>query len=442
MSTRASVVTRAAGVRGATATEPNLEGERGTTRKPRSDLEFVALVALTTSLVAMSIDTMLPALGTMATELGAAHANDRQLILSVFFAGMSVGQLVYGPVSDSTGRKPALYLGIGLFVLGGAICALTQNFAWLLVGRALSGFGAAGPRIVSVALVRDAHTGSGMARVMSFVQTVFILVPVLAPSVGQAVLLVSSWRAIFAGLVLIAVVNVTWLALRQPETLPSTRRVPFSLRTIAAGCAETFRSRIALGYTLGSGFVFGGFISYLSMSQQVFQEQYGLGAKFPLFFGLLASAIGVASFVNAKLVMRFGIRRLSRTALICDCVLCVCALLGSWACAGHPPLFAFVGFMMVCFFCNGLLFGNFSARAMEPVGHIAGVASAMIGSVSGMIGLALGTFFGRAYDGTVLPLVAGFTAAGLLALGATEIAERSVSRRVPTLELSRIVEEP
>ncbi len=400
------------------------------TRKGPSDVELIALIALTTSLVAMSIDTMLPALGTMASQLGATHANDRQLILSVFFGGMSVGQLVYGPVSDSTGRKPALFLGIALFVLGGVICALTQSFTWLLVGRALSGFGAAGPRIVSVALVRDAHTGSSMARVMSFVQTVFILVPVLAPSVGQAVLLVTSWRAIFGGLVLIALLNVVWLALRQEETLPPALRVPFSLRTIARGCAETFRNRIALGYTLGSGFVFGGFISYLSMSQQVFQEQYGLGAKFPVFFGLLASAIGLASFTNGNLVMRFGMRRLSRTALICNCVLCVCALLGSWALGGHPPLFAFVAFMLICFFCNGLLFGNFSARAMEPVGHIAGVASAVIGSVSGMLALALGTLFGRAYDGTVLPLVGGFTASGLLALAVTEIAERGANGRV------------
>ena len=415
------------------------------TKKPLSDFEFVALVALTTSLVAMSIDTMLPALGTMANELGAAQPNDRQLILSVFFGGMSLGQLVYGPISDSTGRKPALYLGIGLFVAGGVICALTQSFTWLLVGRALSGFGAAGPRIVSMALVRDAHTGAGMARVMSFVQTVFILVPVLAPSAGQAVLLLGSWRAIFAALVVIAILNALWLAVRQPETLASERRVPFSLRTIARGCLETFRNRIALGYTLASGFVFGGFISYLSMSQQVFQEQYGLGRKFPLFFGLLASSIGVASFVNGKLVMRFGMRRLARTALLCDCVLCLCALLGTAAFAGHPPLFAFVGFMMICFFCNGLLFGNFSARSMEPVGHIAGVASAVIGSVSGSIGLAFGTLFGRAYDGTVLPLVAGFTTAGLLALTVTEVAERSVLVRraaMPALDSAPMVEEP
>lgn len=399
-------------------------------------MEFIALVALTTSLVAMSIDTMLPALGSMASELGVRHENDRQLILSVFFAGMSLGQLLYGPLSDSTGRKPALYLGIGWFMLGGVICALTQSFTWLLIGRALSGFGAAGPRIVSVALVRDAHAGRSMARVMSFVSTVFILVPVLAPSVGQAVLAVTSWRAIFSGLVVVSALNVLWVALRQPETLPAQLRTRFSLRNIARGWAEVFRNRISLGYTLGSGFVFGGFIGYLSMSQQVFQEQYGLGRLFPVVFGLLASAIGLASFVNGKLVMRLGMRRLSRFALLSNCGLCVCALLGSLAFAGHPPLIAFVGYMLVCFFCNGLLFGNFSARAMEPMGHIAGVAAAVNGSVSGLVGLLLGTVFGRAYDGTVLPVVAGFTTSALLSLAATEIAERGASHGVqPALEV-------
>ena len=399
-------------------------------------VEFIALVALTTSLVAMSIDTMLPALGSMASELGARHENDRQLILSVFFAGMSLGQLLYGPLSDSTGRKPALYFGIGLFMLGGLVCALTQSFTWLLIGRGLSGFGAAGPRIVSVALVRDAHAGRSMARVMSFVSTVFILVPVLAPSVGQAVLAVASWRAIFVGLVVVSALNVLWVGLRQPETLPARLRVRFSLRNIAQGCAETFRNRITLGYTLGSGFIFGGFIGYLSMSQQVFQEQYGLGRLFPVVFGLLASAIGLASFVNGKLVMRLGMRRLSRFALLFNCGLCISALLGSLAFAGHPPLPAFVCYMLVCFFCNGLLFGNFSARAMEPMGHIAGVAAAVNGSVASLVGLVLGSLFGRSYDGTVLPIVAGFTTSALLALAATEIAERRRSTRAqPALEV-------
>jgi DHA1 family bicyclomycin/chloramphenicol resistance-like MFS transporter len=398
---------------------------------PAREREFIALMALTTSLVAMSIDTMLPALGRMASELGAAHANDRQLILSAFFGGLSLGQLIYGPVSDSTGRKPALYFGVGLFILGGVICALTQSFGWLLAGRALAGFGAAGPRIVTIAIVRDVYAGRGMARVMSFVSTVFILVPVLAPSIGQAVLAFTTWRAIFAGLVIVAALNILWFSARQPETLAPKDRVPFSFNAIIGHCGEVFRNRLTLGYMLGSGCVFGAFIGYLATAQQIFQEQYALGRLFPVFFGLFASAIGVASFVNGQLVLRFGMRRLSRLALLSNCFLCLFALLGTWALAGHPPLFALVGFLLLCFFCNGLLFGNFSARSMEPMGHIAGVAAAITGSVSGIIALLLGTAFGRAYNGTVLPLVAGFTISTLLALVTTELAERSTSAREP-----------
>lgn len=395
-------------------------------KPPAPAVEFIALVALTTSLVAMSIDTMLPALGAMARELGAAHENDRQLVLSAFFGGLSVGQLVAGPVSDSTGRRPALFVGLGLFMLGSLLCATTHSFAWLLVGRALSGFGAAGPRIVSIALVRDVYAGRGMARVMSFVSTIFILVPVLAPTIGQAMLAVTSWRAIFAALVVIAALNWTWFALRQAETWPAARRRPFSLVTIGRGVAETFKTRLTLGYMLANGAVFGAFINYLTTAQQIFQEQYGLGKLFPVVFGLLASSIGLASFVNAKLVMRFGMRRLSRSALSCSAALSTTAFFATWLRHGHLPLGALMAYMLVSFFFNGVLFGNFSARAMEPMGHIAGVAAAVTGSVGGLVALSIGTPFGRAYDGTVLPLVGGFMVCTLLALALTEWAERAV----------------
>jgi MFS transporter, DHA1 family, multidrug resistance protein len=391
-------------------------------------LEFIALVALTTSLVAMSIDTMLPALGAMATELGAAHANDRQLVLSAFFGGLSVGQLLYGPISDSTGRKPALFFGIGMFIVGNLVCALTHRFDVLLAGRVLTGFGAAGPRIVSTALVRDVYAGRAMARVTSFVSTVFILVPVLAPSIGQGVLAVTTWRAIFGGLAVVAALNWVWFVLRQPETLPPERRVPFSLRTIARGTLEVFKTPITLGYMMATGIIFAAFISYLSTAQQIFQEQYRVGALFPVFFGMLASSIGVASFVNGRLVMRLGMQRLSRLALLCGCALSTIGFVGAWLWHGHPPLAALMGYLLSCFFFNGILFGNFTARAMEPMGRIAGVAAAVIGSVSTMVALAIGTPFGRAYDGTVLPLIAGFMTCGLLALAITTWAENLTAR--------------
>jgi DHA1 family bicyclomycin/chloramphenicol resistance-like MFS transporter len=390
----------------------------------RPRVEFVALVALTTSLVAMSIDTMLPALGVMASDLGAASPNDRQLVLSTFFGGLMLGQVLWGPASDSIGRRRSLFFGIGLFVIGNTMCALSQSFGVLLAGRALSGFGAASPRVVSTALVRDAHAGRGMARVMSFVSTVFILVPVLAPSIGQAVLVFTSWRAIFWGLVVIAIANVAWFALRQPETLPASHRVRFSLKGVARGAAETFRHPLTLGYMIATGVVFGAFINYLSTAQQIFQDQYEVGTLFPVYFGLLASGIGVASFVNGRLVMRFGMRQLSRVALLGASSLSVVALVAAWAWGGHPPLFALMVYLIPCFFFNGVLFGNFNARAMEPMGHIAGVAAAVTGSVSTLVALALGTPFGRAYDGTVLPLIGGYLTSGLLGLALTTWAER------------------
>jgi len=391
--------------------------------------EFIARVALTTSLVAMCIDTMLPALGSIASDLGAAQPNDRQLILSVFFAGLMVGQLVYGPVSDTTGRKPALFFGLGLFIAGNCLCALSHSFGLLLLGRMISGFGAAGPRIVSVALVRDAFEGRGMARVMSFVSTIFILVPVLAPSIGQGVLSVGSWRLIFIGLLLVAGGNWLWFWLRQPETLPERLRVPFSVRSVLRGTLETFHTPLTFGYMVSTGIVFAAMISYLSTAQQIFQEQYRVGKLFPVYFGLLASGIGVASFVNARLVMRFGMQRLSRVALLGTSSLSSIAFIGAWLWHGHPPLWALMAYMLPSFFFIGILFGNFNARAMEPMGHIAGVAAAVTGSVSTFVALAIGTPFGRAYDGTVLPLIAGYLTCGLLALALTTWAEHATKAR-------------
>jgi DHA1 family bicyclomycin/chloramphenicol resistance-like MFS transporter len=398
--------------------------------RERSGAEFVALVALTTSLVAMSIDSMLPALADIAAELALSDPNDRQLVLTTFFAGLSVGQLVFGPLSDGIGRKPALYIGIGLFILGGLCCALAPSFGVLLLGRALSGFGAAGPRVMAVAVVRDQFSGRAMARVMSFVSTVFILVPIVAPAFGQGVLLVATWRALFWLLVLAAVVDVAWFGLRQPETLPHERRTPLSVQRVARGAAEVIRNPLTLGYTLATGCIFGAFISYLTSSQQLFQEQYGIGKLFPVYFGVLAAALGAASLTNAQLVMRLGMQRLARAAAGLACVVSALALLAALLFDGHPPLGLFMAGLLVCFFCNGILFGNYNARAMEPMGHIAGVAAAITGSLSSLIAVAFGTPLGRAYDGSVLPVLASYMLASFAALALTESAEWLARRRV------------
>jgi DHA1 family bicyclomycin/chloramphenicol resistance-like MFS transporter len=373
----------------------------------------------------MSIDTMLPAIGTIAQELGAADPNSRQFIITTFFAGMTIGTLIYGPWSDAVGRKPAIGIGLTFYALGSLICLFSANFEMILIGRAIQGFGASAPRIVSIAMVRDGQGGAAMARVMSFVMMVFMVVPMLAPSIGTLVLLFASWRHIFVGLLAVGLAAGLWLWLRQEETLPREKRSPLAIGSLLSAAGEVLRNPVAMGYTLAAGFIFGSFIVYLGTSQQIFAEQYGQGAYFALWFALFAGGMAVAMMVNARLVMRLGMRKLSKLALRTFLALSIVFLAVSLtAFAGHPPLWMLAGFLLVTFFCSGLLFGNFNAIAMEPMGRIAGMAAAIIGSLSSLIAIVVGGYIGQLYDGTVIPLLAGFTGLGFLSFVATEWAER------------------
>ncbi len=378
--------------------------------------EFVTLTALVISLVALSIDIMLPALQQIAGDLGAPRANDSQLIVTALFAGLAAGQIVYGPLSDSIGRKPAIHAGLLLFILGCLMSILATNFTVMLAGRVLQGLGAAGPRSVIVALVRDRYEGRAMARIMSLVMAVFIMVPALAPGIGQIILMIAHWRAIFGFLLAVATISLVWFALRQPETLAPERRVEFSPSRIVLAVRETCGNRVAFGYTLASGLIFGAFVGYLNSAQQIFQIQYGLGALFPLYFAVLALAIGAASLLNGRLVMRHGMRRLSSWALWLLTGLSLVFLVPAALAAGAPPLWALMAYLVSAFFCIGMLFANFSALAMEPLGHIAGVGAAVVGSLTTLISMILGTAIGQSYDGTVLPLVAGFALLSLVAI--------------------------
>ncbi|HEX6112706.1 MAG TPA: multidrug effflux MFS transporter [Geminicoccaceae bacterium] len=395
----------------------------GSARRPRYG-EFVALVALMTSMVALSIDAMLPALTTIGAELGARQANDAQLILSALFLGLALAQMIYGPLSDSVGRKPAIYLGFALFIAGCLLSAVATSFNAMLVGRFLQGIGAAGPRIVTIAIVRDQYEGRAMARIMSSVMAVFILVPALAPGLGQIILLVASWRAIFGMFLGVAVIAVVWFALRQPESLLPARRASFSLRRIAGAVREVCAHRVALAYTIAAGLIFGALVGYLTSAAQIFQGQYGLGERFPLYFAVLALAIGLASYVNSRLVMRYGMTLLSGAAVTGLAALSLGFFGIALAAAGDPPLWSLMAYLVPAFFCLGILFGNFNALAMEPLGHVAGVAASVIGSLTTFISLLLGTLIGRSYDGTVLPLVGGFAILGLAAAALMRWAER------------------
>jgi len=378
-----------------------------TQRRKPTFVEFVIVISLMMSLTALSIDAMLPALAQIGDELNVQSANDRQLVVSVIFLGLGVGQLFFGPLSDRTGRKPAIYGGYALYVAGALLSALAISFPMMLAGRLLQGIGVSSPRAVTLALVRDQYAGRAMAQVMSFVMTVFILVPLLAPTLGQAIMLVSSWRGIFVFLVLMALVTLAWFALRIPETLAPEHRAPFSLRRISRATLEIVRNRTTLGYTLSAGFVGGAFLGYLNSSQQIFQELYALGERFPLFFAIIALALGLASFLNARLVMRYGMRFLVWRSLIAIVSLAVVAFGIALFTAGQPPLWFLMAYLMMSFFCVGVLFGNQNALAMEPLGHLAGIGAAIVGSLSTLITMLLGTTIGRSYNDTILPLITG-----------------------------------
>lgn len=380
------------------------------------NVEFICLMAVLMSLVALAIDAVLPALTKIGESLGVGSANSTQLIISVFFIGMSFGQMIYGPISDSFGRKKALYLGMFIFLLGSAVSLFSTTFTSMLIGRVCQGFGISSCRVISIAMIRDKFEGREMARIMSLIMVFFIIVPAIAPSLGQVILFYADWRSIFLLVVVVAVVGFFWLFFRQPETLAKEKRRPFLPATIIAGIVETLKHPLSRSYMLASGIIFGAFIGYLSSAPQILQIQYSLGEAFSLYFGGLALAIGISSFFTSRLVMRFGMEKLSFFALILLSLTSASFFLYARNVSGHPPLPIFMAYLTLAFFCFGVLFGGFSTLAVQPLGHIAGVATSVISSVQTLVSVAVGGLVGQCYNGTVLPLVLGFFLCGLTSL--------------------------
>jgi drug resistance transporter, bcr/cflA subfamily len=379
-------------------------------------VEFVALTALLTSLAAMSTDAMLPALAQIGADLGVKDANEPQLIISAMFGGFAIGQIFYGPLSDFIGRRPAIILALAIFIAGSLISVASSSFDALLFSRFLQGLGAAGPKIIAVALIRDTCEGRAMARVMSFVATVFIIVPVLAPNIGGLVMKFSNWRSIFLLLAAMGTLCLAWFYARQSETLPPDKRQKFSKERVRADILQVVTNRRVMGYTAVMGLVFGIFLSYLNAAQQIFETNYKAGELFPIYFAINALSLGTASIINAKLVMKLGMRFLSLRAMIIFCVVSAVFLPLCLYFNGTPPLWTFMAFCMSSFFCTSVLFGNLNAMTMEPMGHIAGMAAALTGCFSTLIALPIGTLIGQLYDGTLIPMTASFLIVGLLAL--------------------------
>jgi DHA1 family bicyclomycin/chloramphenicol resistance-like MFS transporter len=370
--------------------------------------EFVALMAFVTCFVAMSIDLMLPALSQIGQDLEVLRDNDTQLIITTIFIGVAIGHIFYGPLADVVGRKPATYLGFAIFILGTSISLFSYSMDMMLLGRFLQGLGAAGPRIVTIAIVRDKSEGPEMARVMSLIMTVFVLVPVVAPIIGQGILWLSGWRMMFVFLLVAALAILLWFGLRLPETLTVEKRSKFSVKIVMNSFKEVISNRIAMAYVIASGLGFGAFLGFLNSVQQVLQDLYHLGAKFPFYFAVLATGIGVASFINSKLVMRFGMKTLVLGTQMITVILSLLALISTFWLSAVPPLWCVMVYFMLVLMGIGLLFGNLNALSMEPFGHIAGLASGLIGGVSTLIAVIAGMLVGQAFNQTLIPIMLGF----------------------------------
>lgn len=372
------------------------------------------LMALLMSVTAISIDALLPALGVVTQDLHLSNPNHAQHLISFLFIGMALGQLICGPLSDALGRKKILYAGILLYFAGSLVCLFAQDFSCLLLGRFMQGFGVSGPYVSAVSIVRDKYSGRTMAKVMSIVMMIFIMVPAIAPSLGQAVMLYTSWRGIFILYIFYALLVAGWIFLRLEETLVPENRIPFRVKSIAAGFGEVLGNKLTLCYTLCMGMCFGSLVGYLNSSRQIFQEQFGAGKMFAAYFGLLALVVGVSSLLNSRLVEKMGMHYICVRSFACIVVSSALFL------AAHAfvdiQLWMFLLYAATIFFSFGLVFGNLNALAMEPMGHVAGIASAIIGAVSSVMSTGLGIMIGQLYNGTLIPLATGFFVLGLVSL--------------------------
>ncbi|MBC5839339.1 multidrug effflux MFS transporter [Flavobacterium muglaense] len=373
-----------------------------------SQFEFVALMASLMSVVALAIDALLPALDSIGISIGTTNVVDNQLLITMIFLGLGFGPLFFGPLSDSIGRKPVVFMGFALFIGASFICVNATSLEMMVLGRILQGIGLSAPRTISIAIIRDQFSGDYMARIMSFVTVVFILVPVVAPAMGKFVLDYYNWHGIFYIQVLISLLVSFWFWKRQPETLSIENKKVFSKKGFIAEFKELLKFKRTIGFTIISGLVTGSFMVYLSSSQQIFENQYHLKAEFPYIFAGLAIAIGAAVFLNAVLVIKFGMEKLITIAL-CSFFLVSATYVAFFYNSPNPALPVLIAFFALQFFSIGFLFGNVRAMAMEPVGHIAGIAAAVTGFISTIMAVPISIYIGRFIGDTALPLFIGFS---------------------------------
>lgn len=389
-----------------------------------SKLEFVFLCAALMAMNALAIDIMLPALQQIGEALNVVNENHRQYVVTSYLIGFGCAQLIYGPLSDRFGRRTPMLIGLIVYVLAALAITIVPSFAGLLILRFIQGAGSAGTRVITISIVRDVYGGRQMAEVMSLIMMVFMIIPVVAPGTGQIIMFFGNWHLIFLFIAVGGILTSIWMQMRLPETLDPENRREFTPKVILQGFKIVLTNRIALFYTLASTFIFGALFGFINSAQQIYMGIYGLGVWFPFAFAAVAIFMALSSYVNSKLVGRIGMRRLSHGSLLGFIAINALWLLAETFGPTPLPFVVFMAFFAVSMFQFGWIGGNFQTLAIEPLGHVAGTASSVLGFISTVGGSLLGAIVGQAFDGTSRPLVAGYFFLGVIGLVFVLIAEK------------------
>ncbi|MGB3390567.1 MAG: multidrug effflux MFS transporter [Pseudaminobacter sp.] len=384
--------------------------------------EFIALMAMLMALNALAIDIMLPGLQEIGAALGVESENHRQYVISAYLMGFAFAQLVYGPLADRFGRRLPMIAGLGIYIVAALAGAFAPSFDTLLLMRFIHGIGSAATRVITVSIIRDVFGGRQMAEVMSLVMMIFMIVPVIAPATGQVIMLFGEWHLIFVFMAAMGLAITLWMGMRLPETLDPADKRPFTVSSILQAFGIVLGDRVALCYTLASAFIFGALFGFINSAQQIYVGIYDLGAWFPVAFAAVAGFMALSSYLNSRLVGRFGMRRISHGSLIG--FMTVSAIWFVLSLFGTIPFALFLLLFALAMFQFGLIGSNFNALAMEPLGHVAGTASSVLGFMGTAGGGLIGAALGQAFDGTTTPLGAGFLGVSLIGLIFVIIAEK------------------
>ncbi|MFD2238538.1 multidrug effflux MFS transporter [Aureimonas populi] len=385
--------------------------------------ELVTLVASLMALNAAAIDILIPALSSIGVSLAVADENSRQFVITAYIIGFGAAQIFYGTLADRFGRRPVLLAGLAIYTLASVAAIFSPTFGVLLAFRAIQGIGAAATRVVAVSIVRDLFDGRRMASVMSIVMMIFMVIPVLVPNVGQLVMLFGNWREIFILVAAFGFLVSLWALFRLPETLDPADRIPLTAERIALAFRTVVTNRLAFGYTMATALIFGVLFSFINQAEQIYTVVYGIGPEFTLYFSAVAILMAAVSFVNSRLVETYGTRRLSHGALVMFLLLSIIQLAIALTLGGATPFWLFLPLTAVTFCMFGLIGTNFNALAMDPLGHVAGTASAVLGFAQTLGGGLIGALIGYLFNGTIVPMLTGFVVLSLASLGCVLAAE-------------------